>query len=243
MAKGKLAIGFASGDQVSSPFLYSLVTTLNEDWRTDKRIRGRVIQVRSGPMIDQARNDIVRAFLDMDDRPDWLLMLDADMTWSPAELRRLFEAADEVERPVIGGLCFAGHLDDARTWPVLLSLQPPAEGEGPSLQRITEYPRDAICQVDATGAAFLLIHRGVLERMEAEMGPGHVAPWFFVSYMPGIRFGEDVSFCLRLMKMHIPVHVHTGVRIGHVKTRVLTEAVYDASRAPQAASRLLRAVR
>jgi hypothetical protein len=234
VAKGKLAIGFACPDAWTgaSTFLMSLLATVNEDWRSDRRIKGRIIQVRSGPMIDQARNDIVRAFLAMEDDPEWLLMVDADMVWTPRDLRKLFEAADADERPVIGGLAFAGYLSDESLWPVLLNITPPDPTADPpkpaGIERIADYPRDTVCQVDATGAAFMLIHRRVLEQLRADMGADHPSPWFAISYLKGgIRLGEDVTMCMRLMKLGIPVHVHTGVVIGHLKTRVLDQEVYD----------------
>lgn len=240
MARGTLALGFACPEAWggAGDFLMSLVVTLNEDWRTDRRIKGRVIQTRSGPMIDQARNDIVSAFLAHPDHPDWLLMLDADMVWSPSDVRKLFEAADEVERPVIGGLCFAGHRDESQMWPTIFKAVEMEDGST-DIQKLTDYPKDAVCKVFGTGAAFLLMHRGALERFREAMGENHPAPWFFISYLPANRFGEDVSMCIRAQKLGIPIHVHTGVRIGHVKARVLTEAVYDDYRATQRAAKPL----
>jgi len=210
----------------ASSFLQSLLYTVNEDWRTDRRIKGRVIQVRSGPMIDQARNDIVKAFLALDDKPEWLLMLDADMVWSPSDIRRLFEAADEVERPVIGALCFAGHVDDSTVWPVILQATQDADGVG-HLSRVEDYPRDAICRVVSTGAAFLLIHRRVFTQILDAVGHEHPAPWFAISYLERSRLGEDVHFCIGCGRQGIPVHVHTGIKVGHVKSRILNEAVYE----------------
>ena len=33
--------------------------------------------------------------------------------------------------------------------------------------------------------------------------------------------GEDLTFCLRCAAAGVPVHVHTGVRAGHMKTTML----------------------
>ena len=219
MARGKLCIGFAHPEDWNSWFGHSLIHTLNADWRGERRIKGRVIAVRSGPMIDKARNDICREFLKHEDNPDWLLMVDTDMVWQPQDLRRLFEAADENERPIIGGLCFAGAAGDM--WPVMLVFD--AEG---NIRLVKQYPVNAPCKVDATGAAFLLIHRGVLEKMQANIGMEHPAPWFAFSYHGKIPYGEDVTFCLRAQSIGYPIYVHTGVKIGHMKTRPLNEAAY-----------------
>jgi hypothetical protein len=240
VARGKLALGFACPEAWlgASDFLMCLLVTTNEDWRSDRRIKGRVIQTCSGPQVDQARNDIVEAFLAHPERPDWLLMLDADMMWEPSDVRKLFEAADEVERPIIGGLCFTGHRKDSQVWPTLFKAVEMEDGST-DIQKMLDYPKDAICKVFGTGAAFLLMHRGVLERFREAMGPKHPAPWFFISYLPENRFGEDVSFCIRAQTLGIPIHVHTGVRIRHVKAREITEAVYDDYRATQRAEKPL----
>jgi len=39
--------------------------------------------------------------------------------------------------------------------------------------------------------------------------------------MNGRRVGEDLSFCLRARSAGVPVNVHTGVQVGHVKSRML----------------------
>lgn len=33
--------------------------------------------------------------------------------------------------------------------------------------------------------------------------------------------GEDLTFCLRCAAAGIPVHVHTGVQVGHMKSVML----------------------
>jgi hypothetical protein len=211
-----------------APLFYgSVMDTISADWRGERRLKGRTIAVQAGPMIDQARNDIVEAFLAHPDRPDWLLMVDADMVWTPGDVRRLFEAADAETHPVIGGLCFADDQRAGTIWPTMMVLHPGRDGESPDMGRVMDWPRGQIVKVDSTGAAFLLVHRSVYERVREVMGPENPAPWFFISYLRGIRLGEDVGFCLRCRALDIPVHVHTAVSIGHVKQRVLDEALFE----------------
>lgn len=237
MARGKLAVGFAHPFEAVSPwFMHSLLQSISEDWRAEKRIKGRIVAVGSGPMVDRARNDVCKAFLRHPDRPDWLLMVDCDMTWEPPDLRLLFQDADEDERPVMGGLCFAGTPDGSKIWPVVLEIvtEDLATEDVPAgIRRVDDYPRDQVFRVDATGAAFLLIHRGVLERMAEAMGENHPAPWFAFAYRGSVPFGEDVTFAVRCMKLGIPIHVDSRVKIGHMKSRPLTEALYDAQQATQ----------
>jgi hypothetical protein len=85
------------------------------------------------------------------------------------------------------------------------------------------YPPETLVQVAGTGAAFLLIHRSVLERVRAEYGE----QWFnLIQYEDGTTVSEDLSFCYRLLEHQIPVFVHTGVKITHHKEMWLDEHDY-----------------
>jgi hypothetical protein len=88
-------------------------------------------------------------------------------------------------------------------------------------------------QVAATGAACLLMHRTVLEKVrDAEHAKGnHAYEWFMESTFNGFPCGEDVTFCHRVNALGIPVFVDTGVPLGHVKTYTLTETMYREQRA------------
>ena len=56
-------------------------------------------------------------------------------------------------------------------------------------------------RVAATGAAFLLIHRGVLKAM-SERGFNEAFP-FFQETQNGPDPGEDLTFCLRLASLGV----------------------------------------
>ena len=226
MARGKLAVGYATDVNLGTAgglFLMSLTNTIDDDWRHARRIKGRRIHVLSGGGgVDQARNDIAAEFLAMPEKPEWLLMVDADMIWKPSDLTRLFEAADEETRPILGALCFCARLDDDNVWPALLV----DDGEG-HLARVRDYPRGQIVTVTATGAAFLLVHRRVFERVAAAFPPDRPRVFFAISYVGGERIGEDVHFLLACGRLGIPVHVHTGICVNHGKVKLVNEATYD----------------
>src|SRR5438128_10390565 len=64
-----------------------------------------VIALEWGPNISTARNKIAADFLT---RPTpWLLMVDTDMVFAGDALDRLIAAADPVERPIVGALCYS----------------------------------------------------------------------------------------------------------------------------------------
>jgi hypothetical protein len=49
------------------------------------------------------------------------------------------------------------------------------------------------------------------------------APWFKEVPVgaPLALMGEDLTFCLRCQAAGIPVHVHTGIQVGHMKPVML----------------------
>jgi len=95
---------------------------------------------------------------------------------------------------------------------------------------ILDYPRDALFPVSGTGAACMVIHRSALESIRAKAGDH----WFDQITHPNgsTVFSEDLSFCIRVASVDLPVMVHTGVRTTHDKHGVfLDEDEYDRCRA------------
>jgi hypothetical protein len=84
------------------------------------------------------------------------------------------------------------------------------------------FPPDDLVQVAATGAACILIHRSVGERMRAKYGD----TWWTPCQVKGEWFSEDMSFCVRLAAIDAPLHVHTGVQTSHHKPHYLTASSY-----------------
>jgi GT2 family glycosyltransferase len=208
-------IGYVHGGSVRAEFAASLLAVCMEG----KTAVDAVIAVGSGPNISTARNMVTRSFLEERQAP-WLFMCDTDM-WFPADtVDRLIAAADPVGRPVVGGLCFSQNTDDAGGEPYSTMYEPVERDGQLAFVRYREWPEDTCVQVGATGAACLLVHRSALEAARESAGD-MAAPWFRESAVGGALIGEDLTFCLRLAKAGIPVHVHTGVKAGHMKTTML----------------------
>jgi GT2 family glycosyltransferase len=206
-------IGYVHGGTVRAEFTASLLAVCMEG---ATRIR-TVIALESGPNISTGRNLIVREFLDGNLAP-WLLMCDTDMSFGADTADRLIAAADPSERPVVGALCFS--LSQGQKYPTMYELVEGAPG-GLAFRRYREWPEDMCMRLSATGAACLLMHRDALEAVEKHAGDG-AAPWFRETGAgPMALMGEDMTFCLRCAAAGIPVHVHTGVRAGHMKTTML----------------------
>ena len=125
----------------------------------------------------KARNDIVSAFLSTD--CDYLFCVDADMGIPENAIERLVSVAHTEERPIVAGLCFgqadigfneADYSSTFAVFPTIYAWNEDDDGDVESWATIGDYPRDAVVQLDATGGACVMIHRGVLEKMRAEFG-------------------------------------------------------------------------
>lgn len=223
-----VAIGYCRSTNLDGIFAERLMDVQDYDWLHNHRIRKRIF-IESGPRIAAARNRVVERWLE-DPESQWLWMLDTDMTFTADTLDRLLEAADPVERPIVGGLCFAGGRD-FRIAPTIYVANPDAPPGELNLQLHFDYPADSLIRVHATGAACLLIHRSVGEKLYARYHEKTVHPWFAETEMGGKDIGEDVTFCIRAGLEGFPIYVHTGIKIGHRKTTTLTEDEYLANRA------------
>lgn len=226
-----VVIGYVHPSEVNAVFSRCLINMLMEDRKGDMIIGG-VIDVSSGPRIASARNQVVRRFMSMGVRdessgewitPEWLLMLDADMTFDVDLARRLLDFADAKERPILGGLCFGGGKSGV-VFPTLYLTNKP-EPNRQVVETVWNYPKDALCQVDATGAACLLIHRSVFEKMATKYAEPY--PWFAESAHGQMEFGEDWTFCVRAAMCDFPVFVHTGIKVGHMKEMLIDEQMFE----------------
>jgi GT2 family glycosyltransferase len=177
-----------------------------------------VLRYESGPNISTPRNLVVDDFLRRYEAP-WLLMVDTDMVFAGDALDRLVAAADPVERPLVGALCYSPAAGEVR--PTMYEITQNAAGELGFAHR-EAWPEGACVRVSATGTGFLLMHRDALEAVRKHSGDV-AAPWFRESPVgaPLSLMGEDMTFCLRAGAAGIPVHVATSVKVGHLKPQML----------------------
>lgn len=207
-------IGYVRGKDVAGEFCESLVSVAMEATTH----LDAVLRYVSGPNISTPRNLVVDEFLRSYKAP-WLLMVDTDMVFSGSALDRLIAAAHPVERPVVGALCFSPAAGEVR--PTMYEITEKEPGVLGFAHRLT-WPEDTCVQVSATGTGFLLMHRAALEKVAAS-SRNAAAPWFQETPVgsPLTLMGEDMTFCLRAGAAGIPIFVHTGVQVGHMKPEML----------------------
>lgn len=235
----KVVVGFIHPAASLAPqFRRSLTMVLMRDAATTRRVIGE-LDKESSANIASARCEIVRDFLNHPAKPDWLWMVDTDMTFGDRILERLLQTADPKLAPIVGGLCFGVRPvqfpDGERfneclataleLFPTIYTL-----AETGQMMHWSVYPRDSVVSVHSTGAACLLIHRSVLND-KRWLEDGHPQPWFRESVLNGKVCSEDHFFCLRAGKFGYPVHLDTAAKTGHVKSFIADEDAYLAQMA------------
>lgn len=230
------AVGYIHPGDVSAAFHISLLKLmLHETGRTGVPPFILANRCASGRIID-GRNEVTRDFLDRT-RAEWLWFIDADMGFAPHTLERLLASAHRNDRPVMGGLCFGlrregtdpdTHAERFRTFPTVYVWREWDDRVG--FQIVADYKRNAVSVVSATGAACILIHRDVLVSIRDQFGD----EWFSAITHPKgpTTFSEDMSFCIRVAAVDIPIHVDTSVKTCHDKGGVFCdEWVFDRQQA------------
>ena len=243
---GGVVVGYPHpAGEVSAAFHVALIALFVHDAYTSRHLSGH-IPVRSGPNIVSARNYLVNSFLE-ETPAEWLWSLDADMTFPFDTLDRLLQAADKDDRPIMAGLCFSYRLgEDQDVVPTLYGMN---EGR---LAHYNRYPEDVVAKVAGTGAACILIHRSVLERIrDARWDEAHEEAFVAEHDRPSGQLGsllfpppftwyeesiigpslddvisEDLTFCLRAAQVGFPTHVDTRVKVGHVKPIVVDDEMF-----------------
>ena len=237
-----VTVAYVHPNEITTSWHQSLLNLVAHDLDNHCRVaRGGWLAIRcyGADGIPGARNNAVAQFLE-EKEADWLFWIDTDMGFEPDVVDRLLEVADPVERPIVGGLCFAQKQtvpDGMGGWRTALAptiydwTTIEATGETGFLSR-REYPVNALVQCAGTGSACLLIHRSVFEKIAAMSGTGS---WY--DRVPNLTangrlLGEDLSFCLRAGALGIPLYVHTGVHTTHFKPAWLGEEDYWRSVVP-----------
>ena len=236
---------YVCGDQVIYSWHRSIIEMVAYDTENNGRIKaGGFIAMRYGTDgLVSARNTAVRTFLD-EGKADWLWWIDCDMGFAPDTVDRLFEAADPVERPIVGALCFSNREDQSdglggyrcTATPTVMDWAKVGDQYGWQIR--WDYALNTLTRVGGTGAACVLIHRSVFEKIAEQPETG---AWYdrVPNTTTGQLIGEDLSFCLRASAQGFPIFVHTGVPTTHYKHLWLGEEQYMEQRALRQAQKAI----
>jgi hypothetical protein len=177
--------------------------------------KGRSIEINvisECSILTLARNEAIQRM-----KGDWLMFIDDDMVFGSDAVQRLVAARDEHDLDMVGGLCFRR---SAPYQPTLYMREQPDAGAYNYLER---WESD-IVEVDATGMAFMLIHKRVFEKIKDTPMPSYedrmrIGPPNFFRW-EGI-LGEDLRFCQEAKAAGCRIWVDTRVEIGHVSEKVI----------------------
>jgi hypothetical protein len=174
------------------------------------------IRVRSGANISHSRNLAIEHFLTLNRQ--WALLVDADQTWTPANVERLFRVAFPGERPIVGALNFGWGAEGF--YPTIYQLNDQGD-----LDRLENFYIGQTRPVDATGGGFLLVHRDVFVKIREKHSGAW--PWFQeTTSRSGVRRSEDITFCRRAADAGFKIVVDTGLHVGHIKSQVIDYRFY-----------------
>lgn len=162
--------------------------------------------------VDDARNAVVRDFLDSDCTD--LVFLDADVSWEPDALVTLCR----IDRDLVGGVYPYRRESEEETMP----YRP--------LSKITA-DDDGLIEVEGLPTGFMKIKRGVIETMDAtakhyhkDFGKPH--PVLFERDYFGVgRRGGDIHFCMKWREMGGKLYAVPELRLGHAGSMVLKDSL------------------
>ena len=180
--------------------------------------------------IEYARNCLVRTFLEQTEA-EYLWFLDDDVIPTETSLEMLAVDAD-----IVSGRCFIWQHRAGETPRYFVSAFERGETEDVTFDTVKPTSdQDVVKDIDAAGAACLLIRRRVLEDPRLRLATtyttpegqvkdladeeGHAPPLFRSVYKPnGERYwGEDLDFVWRARALGYTAKVHLGAAFGHYK--------------------------
>jgi hypothetical protein len=227
-------IAMCTRDKISAGTAISWITSDRHSFLgPDENIGQFIIQ---GHVLTLQRNECIR---NMDG--DWIIFIDDDMTWQPDAIAKLVATQREHDLDMVGGLCF--QRGDPYQ-PTLYMRESPTEGNYIFLE---EWEQDSVVEVDATGMAFVLITKRLLQRIAGEFPDREVRakgrpPSYFRWDEKG--FGEDMTFCQDAKKAGARIFVDTSIKIGHIGEITITEETFlkELAARPDEATEMRRAI-
>lgn len=244
-----IVLAYLTRGSVEAPFMESVLRSYEHDrYAGPGRFTSPVwrISIRSGVNVSKSRCKAVRQFLDTG--AEWLWMVDDDMVWAqPDAHERLLASIDRVcaARPelepwqvVMGGLCFAYAPDEDATYPTIFDRLE----DGRFRRWTAPPPAGRVVQAAGTGAAFLIVHRRLLQAIDQSLGGVTQCPWFREheqlivtardeagepTAATAYWVSEDLWFCDQVARVGGRVFVDAGVDIGHKKPHLLTRAFHE----------------
>lgn len=210
--KEKVTIGWCDNGVVEGRFASSVANLILEAKENNINIVN-TIRV-NGNQIARQRQSLWDFWAEATDS-EWLLWIDSDIVVTSDTLKKLWDAADKKTRPVVSGLYFVSNENERSLMEPVPAIYKET-GDPYKTQVILNYPQDQIIRIDIAGFGLMLMHRSIIDPVRKAAGEISV---FGENQQAKDKFiSEDVSFCRNLQKAGIPLYVHTGAVVQHMKT-------------------------
>lgn len=196
----KVLLAVPTYDDPSAALSFSLARS--REALSEAGIQSALLILQGNCHVDDARNSIVRDFLESDCSD--LVFLDSDICFEPKDLVQLCQR----EKDIVGGV-YPYRREGSDNMPVRLM-------DGGDV-------KDGLREVEGLPTGFMKIRRHVLEKMAS------LRPWYFDKIYPTAlvfdrsepdedhtRWGGDLDFCRRAREIGYRVWADEELRLGHV---------------------------
>lgn len=206
----KVLLATTSYDNPDASYTFSIARS--REVLSAAGIQSAYLLLQGNCHVDDARNAVVRDFLDSDCTE--MVFLDADVSWEPETLLALCR----IERDLVGGIYPYRRESEEETMPVR------------HLPKIEVDP-DGLIEVEGLPTGFMKIRRVVIETMAATArrflkDGGKPHPVLFErDYFGGGRRGGDIHFCMNWREMGGKVFAAPELRLGHAGTHVIKDSL------------------
>lgn len=159
---------------------------------------------------------------------DWLLWVDSDIVLTNEALQLVWKSAHKVDRPVVSGTYFISKQMESSIMQPYPAVFMAHEDDKYLMSYVHPLPFNQLLKVDYAGFGFLLMHRSVADKMRQFHGDIS----FFIESMDDANsdkdtfIGEDIQFFMKMKEAGIPLHVHTGATVKHMKRFAFDEEFY-----------------
>lgn len=190
---------------------YTFAIVKSRQALADAGIQSAYLLLTGNPHVDDARNCIVRHFLESDCTD--LVFLDADVDWETPSLVQLCQR----DFDLVGGV-YPYRRDGGEDMPVRMKSDC--------------QPHNGLLEVEGLPTGFMKIKRHVLEKMSKNV-PTYFDKLYetsmvFARPVPGAdktRWGGDIDFCNRWRAMGGKLYADQELRLGHTATIILRDSL------------------
>ena len=206
--KGTICLGWCDGGNTDGKFTEGVVYSIIE-----RKVPIASAMRVQGNQIGRQRQTLFDTWLDNSDS-EWLLWVDSDIALTSDALQKVWQAADSVERPVVSGVYFISKENESSLmtpYPAVFNFT-----DNPNvIAYLHPLPANTIIKAGCAGFGFLLMHKSVGLTMRKNLAP---RTGFFNETGVGEGFiSEDIHFFTAMQEAGIPLHVHTGAVVKHMK--------------------------